>query len=94
MFQCLQLRFSTSLKPNPPHVYKLVCPTLCGTRVVFPFVRSDKLFVPKATWGKNLPHWVGHVFIYLAIAEYRFCDISVDIYARTFNFFWFQSFLG
>ena len=62
MFQCLQLRTSTYLKPTPPHVYKLVCPTWYGTRVVSPIVRSEKLFVFKVGWGKYLPLWVGDVF--------------------------------
>jgi hypothetical protein len=62
MFQCLQLRTSTYLKPTPPHVYKLVCPTWYGTRVVSSLVWSEKLFVFKVGWGKYLPLWVGDVF--------------------------------
>ena len=65
MFKCLQLRTSTYLKPTPPHVYKLVCPTWYGARVVFPLVRSKKLFMFKVGWGKYLPLCVGDVFFNL-----------------------------
>ena len=62
MFQYLQLRTSTDLKPTHPHVYKLLCPTWYGTIVVSPRVRSEKLFVFKVGWGEYLPLWVGDVF--------------------------------